>query len=76
VLWDRGTTVAGRDDPLVALMLNGSARGLPHRVRTHRARALAEPWRDAAQPALVWDDATSLFPMSRWSDPIGQEQIR
>ncbi|WP_159012162.1 trypsin-like peptidase domain-containing protein [Streptomyces sp. NRRL F-5123] len=76
VLWDRGAIAAGRGDPLVALMLGGSARGLPHRVRTHRARALAQPRRDAPQPALVWDDATALPPTSRWSDPIEQEQIR
>lgn len=76
VLWDRAKPSASRNDQVTALMLNGPIRGLPLRVRQHRARVLAETSPDALAPALVWDDATQLPPTFRWCDPTGQEPIR
>ncbi|MFF0791718.1 trypsin-like peptidase domain-containing protein [Streptomyces spiralis] len=76
VLWDRAKPSASRNDQVTALMLNGPIRGLPLRVRQHRARALAETSPDTLAPALVWDDASQLPPTFRWSGPTGQEPIR
>jgi hypothetical protein len=71
VVWDRQ---AAPGDQLTALLLNGAVRSLPHRVRQHRARALAE--RDGAgvpAPALVWDDASRPPPRALWIDPTVEE---
>ncbi|MFE5097172.1 trypsin-like peptidase domain-containing protein [Streptomyces sp. NPDC056638] len=73
VVWDRCASPAPTGgDRLLALVLNGPPKGLPHRVRRHRARALAEAddsGHTAVTPALVWDDASRLPPRALWSDP-------
>ncbi|EPH45103.1 hypothetical protein STRAU_1731 [Streptomyces aurantiacus JA 4570] len=71
VVWDR-QAVPG--DQLTALLLNGAVRSLPHRVRQHRARALAEGDRAGVlAPALVWDDASRPPPRALWIDPTVEE---
>lgn len=74
VVWDRKAVSRSSGDQLTALLLNGPARGLPHRVRRHRARVLAES--DGAaivEPALVWDDASRPPPRPVWTDPTEEE---
>jgi hypothetical protein len=76
VVWDRQAAPGAAQDQLTALLLNGSVRGLPHRVRRHRANALAES--DGAgtgtlAPALVWDDASRPPPRPLWIDPTVEE---
>ncbi|MBL1101749.1 VMAP-C domain-containing protein [Streptomyces coffeae] len=73
VMWDRDAPGGPRSDQLAALMLNGPVRGLPHRVRRQRARALGEADAGSPAPALIWDDATRLPPLPYWSDPTCEE---
>ncbi|MEU7965545.1 trypsin-like peptidase domain-containing protein [Streptomyces sp. NPDC049097] len=76
IVWDRQELAGTRGDQLAALLLNGPARGLPHRMRRHRARALAESDGTATAaltPALMWDDASRPPPRPLWIDPTGQE---
>lgn len=70
VVWDRQ---AAPGDQLTTL-LDGAVRGLPHRVRQHRALALAE--KDGVgviAPVLVWDDASRPPPQALWVDPTVEE---
>ncbi|TLS42760.1 trypsin-like peptidase domain-containing protein [Streptomyces montanus] len=76
VVWDRHATPGTTSDQLAALLLNGPVRGLPHRVRRQRARALAESvgaGPAALVPALVWDDASRPPPRPFWNDPTAEE---
>lgn len=74
VVWDRRSPPGAPDDQLTALLLNGPARGLPHRVRRHRARVLAESGgTGTVEPALVWDDASRPPPRPVWTDPTVEE---
>jgi hypothetical protein len=74
VVWDRRADSRSSGDQLTALLLNGSARGLPHRVRRHRARVLAESdGETVVEPALVWDDASRPPPRPVWTDPTEEE---
>lgn len=77
VVWDRQPTHGTPSDQLTALLLNGPVRNLPHRVRRHRARALAESDGTTGTatlvPALVWDDASRPPPRPLWIDPTVEE---
>ncbi|MER6122840.1 trypsin-like peptidase domain-containing protein [Streptomyces sp. NPDC001795] len=76
IVWDRQEPPGARGDQLTALLLNGPVRSLPHRVRRHRARALAETDGTATAalaPALVWDDASRPPPRPLWIDPTVEE---
>ncbi|MER6073622.1 trypsin-like peptidase domain-containing protein [Streptomyces sp. NPDC001817] len=78
IVWDRQEAAGTRGDQLTGLLLNGPARGLPHRVRRHRARALAESdgtVTAALTPALMWDDASRPPPRPLWIDPTGEEPM-
>lgn len=78
IVWDRQEPAGSRGDQLIGLLLNGPARGLPHRVRRHRARALAESDGTATavlSPALMWDDASRPPPRPLWIDPTGEEPM-
>ncbi|MEU6578269.1 trypsin-like peptidase domain-containing protein [Streptomyces sp. NPDC046805] len=78
IVWDRQEPAGSRGDQLIGLLLNGPARSLPHRVRRHRARALAEsdgPATAVLSPALMWDDASRPPPRPLWIDPTGEEPM-
>ncbi|MCZ7413685.1 MULTISPECIES: VMAP-C domain-containing protein [unclassified Streptomyces] len=74
VLWDRNDSPR-RTDVLTGLMLNGSPRNLPERIRVHRADTLGRPPEDAVAPVLVWDDASRTPPEPYWSDPSWEEPV-
>ncbi|TDU02111.1 trypsin-like peptidase [Streptomyces sp. 846.5] len=75
VLWDRVQDHPGRADRLTALMINGSTRELPLRLRRQRAQSLAAAAPAALTPSLIWDDIDQPMPESRWRDPSrGGEQ--
>ena len=73
VLWDRVQDHPGRTDRLTALMINGSTRELPLRLRRQRAQSLAADSPAALTPSLIWDDIDQPMPESRWRDPSREE---